>query len=454
VRAVLRRPALFAALAALAAVVAISPAAEGNGRFPTSTSVHTRPGDADDLYLGLTFGLLITHDDGWHWYWTCEDNVGYAGTFDPKYAIAADGTIYATTYEGLRVSDDGGCSFRTATAPPDGPGDLVDIWVDAVDVASDGTLWLGTAESGLPNAIYRSNDKGKTVEQMLPSSKTIWWKSIKVAPSDPSRIYASGYQVAPTTEVFVYRSDDGGTKWTPMPTTDLQVGGEPLILLEGVDPTDPDIVYARSVKVFAPTGDRLYRSADGGQTWTGVLDTEDALRAVAVRSDGEVVAGTVLSDDPVAGCTFRSSGRGTTFTACDHGPQMACLAERSDRELFSCGANWDPDFFTLGRSIDGDTWTKVLRFHEMTGPLECPAGTVQHDRCALELWPSIREQFGVTGPVDGGAGVQPDAGPGGGNDPGCCGAGGGGAGAVVLGIGVATGLLWRRRRRRGRACCD
>ena len=437
------RPVL-AAVAALAALLALPRPAASNGRFPASTSVHTRPGDDESIYLGLTFGLLISHDDGAHFHWTCEDNIGYSGRFDPKYAIAPDGTIYATTYDGLRVSEDGGCSFRTATAG--GTDELVGIWVDAIDVAPDGTVWFGTAETGLGNAVYRSTDKGVTVEKMGLDTKTAWWKSLEIAPSNPQRIYVTGYQVAPTAEVFVYRSDDGGKSWDAMPTTDLVLGSEPLVLIEGVDPTDPDIVYLRSVKIAKPAGDRLYRSADGGQTWTGVLDTDKTLRGIAVRGSGEVVTGTVDSADPVAGCTYRSSNRGTTFSACELGPQMACIAERGDGELFACGGNWDPDFFTLGRSTDGASWTPVIRFHEMTGPLDCPQGTTSFDVCTLEQWPMIQEQFGVLVPDAGPVEPEPPPPP-----DGCCDAGGSGAATMLLGLGVA-GLLWRGRRR-GRACC-
>lgn len=433
------RTSLAAAVALAALVATTRPAATHPGEFPTSTRVATQPGDDESIYLGLTFGFLISHDDGDTWQWTCEENVGFAGTFDPRYEIAPDGTIYATSPGGLRVSEDGGCSFRTVTEG--GTGALVGVWADAVDVAPDGTLWIGTTETGLANAVYRSTDKGRTVEEMGLRTKTAWWKTLHIAPSDPQRIYVAGYQVAPTMEVFVHRSDDGGETWNAMPTTDFAVGRDPEVHIIGVDPTDPNILYARSIKVTLPTGDRLYRSADGGQSWTAVLDTERPFEAGVVRGDGEVVIGTVSTPtDPVAGCTYRSSARGTVFTACELGPKMACLAERGDGELFSCGANWDPDFFTLGRSTDAQAWTAVLRFHEMTGPLDCPAGTAAQDVCT-PIWNElIADQFGI---------FQPDAGP---VEPppppppnGCCNAGGGADTTGLLALGLAGLLFWRRR---------
>ena len=73
--------------------------------------------DTRSLFVPVTFGLLISRDDGASWRWTCEDNIGYSGTFDPTYAIEDDGTIWASTTHGLRVSRDGGCSFELVGAP-------------------------------------------------------------------------------------------------------------------------------------------------------------------------------------------------------------------------------------------------------------------------------------------------------------------------------------------------
>src|SRR3954470_8647653 len=87
----------------VAAVLAAVPAtALANGRAPLTNGVFLRPGDDHSLYVRTTFGLLISHDDGCTFHWVCEKAIGYGGEFDPKYAIATDGTIFATTFTGLR----------------------------------------------------------------------------------------------------------------------------------------------------------------------------------------------------------------------------------------------------------------------------------------------------------------------------------------------------------------
>ena len=427
--------------------LSVTPAG-GNGRFPTSVSVSFRPGNTDDIYLATTFGLLISHDDQ-RFAWVCEKNIGYEGTFDPKYRIGADGTIYATTFRGLRVSRDGGCSFTTATAEqqPSDPGYIDNVWIDAIDVGANGDVWVATAESARPNEIYRSTDGARHFTPTGNLSLQIWWKSLAVAKSDPARVYATGYQVtqlgddggtiAPT--VHLRRTvDASATPWEPLPITGFDLGDSPLLLVDAVSPTDPDVVFVRSVRSEKPAGDKLYRSIDGGVTFTLVLTTTDTVRNVVARADGAVMVATIM------GGVHRSIDGGATFQPLADPPQAACLGDRGD-ELFACGANWEPDQFSLGRSLDGAGWSKVFRFVEMTGPLACPAGTAQHDQCAALEWPAIRDMFGVRQPVDAGIDGPEHSSP----PAGCCDASTGAVPTAAVALACAV-LLVRRRKRR---CC-
>jgi hypothetical protein len=100
-----------AGLALAAAAVGAGPG-RANGRPPATTNVRFQPGSDADIYLPVTFGLLKSTDDGASFRWVCETAIGYGGTFDPDYAISTEGDIYATTFDGLRVSRDGGCTFE------------------------------------------------------------------------------------------------------------------------------------------------------------------------------------------------------------------------------------------------------------------------------------------------------------------------------------------------------
>jgi hypothetical protein len=435
----MRRPVVVV----LAALIAWPSLASANGRFPASTDVTWRRGDHTDLYLGATIGLLKSEDDGREFYWICEENIGYSGDFDPIYAVDDDATIYAATFDGVRVSRDGGCSFETATEDaPKGPGRIAGYWIGALDLAPDGDLWIGTAETGLPNAVYRSTDRAQTFQVIGLESGTAWWKSLKVAPSDPDRIYVAGYQVSPTEEIFLRRSDNDGQTFETLGTKGIQLGSTLEVFFVGIDPTDADIVYLRSKGSVDPIGDRIYRSDDAGATWTEVLVTAGALDGFVVLPDGNVVAGTTTDPEYAEdkhGALYVSTDHGLTFTK-SQGPAFGCLGRSTSGDLFACGANWSPDYYLLGRSPDPVGFEKVLRFHEMVGPLQCPAGTAQYDVCELQRWPMIREQFVVTGPYDAGPDVPPE-------DPkGCCEGGRAGAGSWLLALGVLGLLVVRRRR--------
>jgi len=429
---------------AVVALVLATAVGYGNGRPPLTNGIFFRPGDPHSLYLRTTFGLLISHDDGCTFDWVCEQNIGYGGQFDPKDAIATDGRIFATTFTGLRVSHDGGCSFQNT-----GPA----IWIDAIDIGPTGEVWTGTAESGQPNDVYSSTDNGATFTSRGMQSPSIWWKSVKVAPTNPQRVYIGGYQVAgmaadggqmsPTAHVL--RSDDDGAHWTPSPLTGVTYGSTPIVIIGAVDPRNQDIVYLESLSANPPTGDLLYRSSDGGMTWTQVLATTDPIRDVIVRDAQTVLVATQL------GGSFQSTNAGVSFSAMNAPPQLECLGQRSDGTLLGCGANWQPDFMALAKSADGgQTWQKVWRFVELHGPLSCPDGTAEHDMCDLGLWPNLQSQFGSTGPTCGA--FQTDAAPAGDPAPtkkksGCDAGAGAPVSALVAFTIVALVLLLRRRRR-------
>jgi len=152
-----------------------------------------------------------------------------------------------------------------------------------------------------------------------------------------------------------------------------------------------------------------------------------------------------------AGCWRHfANGAGALTTA----PQLSCLSLRSDGMLFGCAANWDPDFKAVTTSMDGVTWTKLWRFVEMYGPVQCAAGTVEQDVCSEQQWPGIVTQFAPTGPSCGPQmgkvyGVNPvDMTPPPKKKTGCCDAGAGAPGSAALAGLVALALRrrsWRSR---------
>jgi photosystem II stability/assembly factor-like uncharacterized protein len=90
------------------------------------------------------------------------------------------------------------------------------------------------------------------------------------AAANGRRLYAGGYS-------GVWRSDDAGRNWQqmtrPQPATfDAEVPGAlfaPYVVDIAVSPADPNLVIAAAeASLFSPSRDGLYRSTDGGATWS------------------------------------------------------------------------------------------------------------------------------------------------------------------------------------------
>lgn len=450
-----RRVAISLTLACALAWSSPPRAAVANGRFPASTTITTRPGAPGDLFLGVTFGLLISRDSGASFHWLCENAVGYAGVFDPKYRVASDGTIYATNFDGLRVSRDGGCSFEFAAmaAAPGSPGAIFDKWVDAIDVAQGGEVWIGTADGGKPNDVYRSTDMAHTFSPMGLASSQVWYKSL-VASRDGARLYASGYQVTTADpnctdpdpqlcpplppRVRLYRTDNptaAKVAWTELAVDNIPFATTPLFLFDAVHPSNSQIIYGRSIGANSG-GDVLLRSTNAGVTWSPVLSLAEPMRAVAIRASGEVWVGTLSQGIFVA-------ADGETFTPLADSPSAACLGVAGDGKMLACGANWEPNFFALATSENGDSWQTLARFSQIKGPLMCPTGTLAHDTCAQTLWPAIAEQFGIEPAPD----ALPDAPTPTPPSKPCC-SGAGATSSLFAAVIVAISMARRRRRHR------
>ncbi len=429
--------------AALLATLAIAGPAHGNGRFPASSSIDFQPGRPEHIALGVTFGLLVSRDDGATWRWACEAAIGFEGTYDPIYLWSASGALFASTFTGLKVARDP-CGWQAVPGPV-GTGN-----VTALAIGGDGAIWAGVSDLAGGAAIYRSDDDGHTfAATALPGQVGDVWHTIAVAPDDPSRLYVTGRRMvagAPTR--VLYRSLDGGARWVELPTAGFVGTATSELFIAAIDPRDPDHAYAIVTNVAAGLRTALYRTTDAaaappaGPTWTRVLEVPTRINGVVVRTTGEVLAIT-----PAMGL-HRSDDGGATF-ALVPGVTLdgRCLRERADGTLWMCTNNLPPDRATVHVATEPTTWTRRLAFAEVTGPTRCPDGTVQHDTCEATLWCGLRDNLAIAAD-DTGCVAPPDAGPDAGGTTssaqGCCAAGGGPGGELAV---LALGLRRRRRQR-------
>ena len=153
----------------------------------------------------------------------------------------------------------------------------------AVAPSAPSTLYVGTGEADMRSDIaqgvglFRSTDGGAHwAAAGLSDTQQIG--RILVDPRDPAvlLVAALGHPYGPNAQRGVFRSTDGGRTWTHTLFKDADTGAVDL----AYKPGDPDTVYAALWRtrrppwnVYPPSngpGSGLYKSTDGGRTWTAL----------------------------------------------------------------------------------------------------------------------------------------------------------------------------------------
>lgn len=145
--------------------------------------------------------------------------------------------------------------------------------------------YMGTTGGG----VWKTENAGWTWFNISDGSfKTGSVGAIAVAESDPNVVYVGMGEHAPRGVMSsygdgVYKSTDAGKTWKKM-------GLEPTRHISAIriHPRNPDIVYvAAQGAIYGATEDRgVYQSTDGGQTWKKVLYVDDNTGCADLSMDG------------------------------------------------------------------------------------------------------------------------------------------------------------------------
>jgi photosystem II stability/assembly factor-like uncharacterized protein len=138
---------------------------------------------------------------------------------------------------------------------------------NVVYVTAIGTLWAAGGDRGL----YKTIDAGRTWKAVLTISPDTGVTDMVMDPKKPDVIYAAAYQrrravgqlIGGGPESGIYKSTDGGTRWTKLtkglPTVEMGRIGL------GINWRNPNTVYALVTAQRGQGG--FFRSDDGGANW-------------------------------------------------------------------------------------------------------------------------------------------------------------------------------------------
>ncbi len=189
---------------------------------------------------------------------------------------APDAIYVGTASGGIFKSTNGGTSWTPVFDKVDAMMSIGDL---AVAPSNPNIVWAGTGEannrqsSSWGDGVYKSTDAGKTWKNMgLKETRHIG--RIVINPTNPDIVLvaAAGHLWGPNTERGVFKTTDGGQNWSRVLFVDENTGANDIVL----DPKNPQRLiastYQRQRKAWGfnggGPGSGIYRSGDGGDTWT------------------------------------------------------------------------------------------------------------------------------------------------------------------------------------------
>jgi len=286
-------------------------------------SVAPDPTRPSTIYVGMFESVVRTTDGGNNW-----SPVPVTHTYYPKFHALSNGKLFALTGLGLSVSTDGGENWV--------PSDSGLVAVPAASLSSHrhnpGTL--ATAGSV---GIYITDDAGATWKMARPGNTT----AVAHAPDNPSRLYAAaGYE-------GTVRSLDSGSTWDVLTDSTggsyetavathrlggrrLYVGtqGSSLFFSNDYGDTWNQVATAQNLyinciepdpfndsRVFVGSTSGVFKSTDGGLTWTSSSLTDQSIYSLATDPSAQDVIYAGTAD----GSIYKSTNGGGIWTSLSAG---------------------------------------------------------------------------------------------------------------------------------------
>jgi len=248
----------------------------------------------------------------------------------------------------------------------------------AVDPNDPNHVWAGAAAGG----VFESADAGTTWTPVFDAQPVLSIGALAAHPTDSSVVYVGAGEANGAGYSYdgdgVYKTTDGGETWQHLGLDDTRRIGR-----IAIDPVNPQRVFvAAAGNIYTPDASRgVYRSIDGGASWTKVLfvaETAGAIDVVIDPSNPSRVYAAIwehhsTADHWTAGGVnsgiWRSLDGGDTWTrlatglpaaAADVGRIGLALAASSPQTLYALYLDDPGHFVGVYKTTNGGTsWSKV-----------------------------------------------------------------------------------------------
>jgi photosystem II stability/assembly factor-like uncharacterized protein len=227
---------------------------------------------------------------------------------------------------GLWKTTDYGVTWAPVT---DGQITSSSVGAVAVSESNPDVVFIGMGESCIRgnimqgDGIYKSTDAGKTWTQSGFNTHGQTISKIRIHPKNPDVIFAAvfGNIAAPSDERGVFKSTDGGKTWKKTLFRDGKTAAIDLV----IDRLNPNVLYAAMWEAYRVSyqmssggnGSGLFKSTDGGETWSEITRAPGLPSGVVGRigvavsgADSNRVYAIVENDN---GGVFSSDDAGTSW---------------------------------------------------------------------------------------------------------------------------------------------
>ena len=210
------------------------------------------------------------------------------------------------------------------------------------------TIYVGAASGG----VWKSMNGGTTYKPVFDKEAVQSIGAIAIDPTNPKVVWVGTGESWTRNSVSIgdgiYKSTDGGETWTNMGLRESERIAKIL-----VDPSDANTVYACVPgKLWSDSEDRgVYRTTDGGKTWSKVLAGANASTGCSMLSMDPSAPKTIYAgmwDFRRKGWTFRSGGDGPDA------PSGSGLFKSTDG-----GATWKDLSASSAQGLPPKPWGRV-----------------------------------------------------------------------------------------------